>query len=112
MYERDAAKLVAAQLLMEKNEDSKDLPKSSQQAVAITREEFLQGLLQSSRDFVARGKLKALKWPILKIWSYYRHKITPVTSKHSHIKSLTNLCTMINGCACVAVRMMLYILPN
>lgn len=66
MYERDAAKLVAAQLLMEKNEDSKDLPKSSQQAVSITREEFLQGLLQSSRDFVARGKLKALKWPILK----------------------------------------------
>ena len=66
MYERDAAKLVAAQLLMEKNESSDNSSKSPQRTVVITKEEFLQGLLQSSRDFVAKGKLKAYKWPTLK----------------------------------------------
>ncbi|CAI4045855.1 hypothetical protein N7582_003667 [Saccharomyces uvarum] len=63
-YERDAAKLVAAQVMMENDEFSRGLSKSPEQPVAVTREAFLQGLLQSSRDFVARGKTKAIKWPI------------------------------------------------
>ncbi|CAI4045601.1 E3 ubiquitin-protein ligase PRP19 SKDI_12G0220 [Saccharomyces kudriavzevii IFO 1802] len=66
MYERDAAKLVAAQLMMERDDKSSSSSKSPQQMVVGTRNEFLQGLLQSSREFVARGKPKAFKWPILK----------------------------------------------
>ncbi|EJS42802.1 prp19p [Saccharomyces arboricola H-6] len=66
MYERDAAKLVAAQVMMENDAKSSGLSESPQQVAIATREEFLQGLLQSSRDLVARGRPKAVKWPILK----------------------------------------------
>lgn len=90
MYERDAAKLVAAQLLMEKNENSRNLPKSPQQTVVITIDEFLQGLLQSSREFVGRGKPKSFKWPILKNFELLPAENYSYTVKTFPYKELNN----------------------
>ncbi|CAI1562736.1 hypothetical protein SEUBUCD646_0L00330 [Saccharomyces eubayanus] len=81
-YERDAAKLVAAQVMMENDEISRGLSKSPKQPVVVTREAFLQGLLQSSREFVARGKAKAFKWPI-----FQNFELLPTQRYSSAIKT-------------------------